>query len=259
MDLALTDKVAIVTGSSRGIGLASARALVLEGCRVCICARGADRLADAALEVEASAKRPNLVLAVQADVSTPEGVALVLERAVETFGGLDILVNNVGRATGTDILGTTDAEWQAAFDETLFPAIRASRLAVPHMKQRGGGSIIMIASIWGRESGGRMTYNAVKAAEISLAKALAQQLAPVNIRVNSIAPGSILFPGGSWHKRQQADPQGMAEFVKREIPFARFGRADEVAAVVAFLASAKASWVSGASITVDGCQSRSNI
>ena len=259
MDLALTDKVAIVTGSSRGIGLASARALVLEGCRVCICARGGDRLADAALEVEASAKRPNLVLAVQADVSTPEGVALVLERAVETFGGLDILVNNVGRATGTDILGTTDAEWQAAFDETLFPAIRASRLAVPHMKQRGGGSIIMIASIWGRESGGRMTYNAVKAAEISLAKALAQQLAPVNIRVNSIAPGSILFPGGSWHKRQQADPQGMAEFVKREIPFARFGSADEVAAVVAFLASAKASWVSGASITVDGCQSRSNI
>ena len=259
MDLALTDKVAIVTGSSRGIGLASARALVLEGCRVCICARGGDRLADAALEVEASAKRPNLVLAVQADVSTPEGVALVHERAVETFGGLDILVNNVGRATGTDILGTTDAEWQAAFDETLFPAIRASRLAVPHMKQRGGGSIIMIASIWGRESGGRMTYNAVKAAEISLAKALAQQLAPVNIRVNSIAPGSILFPGGSWHKRQQADPQGMAEFVKREIPFARFGRADEVAAVVAFLASAKASWVSGASITVDGCQSRSNI
>ena len=103
---------------------------------------------------------------------------------------------------------TTDAEWQAAFDETLFPAIRASRLAVPHMKQRGGGAIVMIASIWGRESGGRMTYNAVKAAEISLAKALAQQLAPANIRVNSVAPGSILFPGGSWHKRQQADPAG---------------------------------------------------
>ncbi len=259
MDLALTDKVAIVTGSSRGIGLASARALVLEGCRVCICARGSERLAEAALEVEASAKRPNMVLAVQADVSTPDGVAIVIERAVETFGGLDILVNNVGRATGTDLLQTTDAEWQAAFDETLFPAIRASRLAVPYMKQRGGGSIIMIASIWGRESGGRMTYNAVKAAEISLAKALAQQLAPVNIRVNSIAPGSILFPGGSWHKRQQADPEGIAEFVKRELPFARFGRADEVAAVVAFLASGKASWVSGASITVDGCQSRSNI
>jgi 3-oxoacyl-[acyl-carrier protein] reductase len=259
MDLQLTDKIAIITGSSRGLGLASARTLVAEGCRVCICARGSEQLAAAAVEVEASARRPNMILAVQADVSTADGIGLVVDRTVERFGGLDILVNNVGRAGGTDLLDTTDAEWQAAFDETLFPAIRASRLAVPHMKLRAGGAIIMIASIWGRESGGRMTYNAVKAAEISLAKSLAQQLAPLNIRVNSVAPGSILFAGGSWHKRQQSDPQGIAEFVKRELPFGRFGRADEVAAVVAFLASARSSWVSGASITVDGCQSRSNI
>ena len=259
MDLQLTDKIAIVTGSSRGLGLASARSLIAEGCRVCLCARGAEQLAAAAVEVEAVARRPNLIMTVQADVSTPEGIALVVEGAVERFGGLDILVNNVGRAAGTDLLDTTDAEWQAAFDETLFPAIRASRLAVPHMKRRGGGAIVMIASIWGRESGGRMTYNAVKAAEISLAKSLAQQLAPLNIRVNSVAPGSILFPGGSWHKRQQADPQGIAEFIKRDLPFGRMGRADEVGTVVAFLASPRASWVSGASITVDGCQSRSNI
>jgi 3-oxoacyl-[acyl-carrier protein] reductase len=259
MDLQLTDKVAIVTGSSRGLGLASARSLVAEGCRVCLCARGSEQLAAAAVEVEAVARRPNMVMTVQADVSTSDGIALVMDQAVERFGGLDILVNNVGRAAGTDLLDTTDAEWQAAFDETLFPAIRASRLAVSHMKRRGGGAIIMIASIWGRESGGRMTYNAVKAAEISLAKSLAQQLAPLNIRVNSVAPGSILFPGGSWHKRQQADPQGIAEFIKRDLPFGRMGRADEVGSVVAFLASPKASWVSGASITVDGCQSRSNI
>ena len=259
MDLSLTDKIAVVTGSSRGLGLASARALVAEGCRVCICARGSEGLAEAALEVEAVAKKPNMVLAVQADVSTADGVGLVIDRTVESFGGLDILVNNVGRAAGAGLLDTSDAEWQAAFDETLFPAIRASRLAVPYMKERGGGAIIMIASIYGRESGGRMTYNAVKAAEISLAKALAQQLAPINIRVNSVAPGSILFPGGSWHRRQQTDPAGIAEFIKRELPFGRFGRPDEVGSVVAFLASAKASWISGASIVVDGSQSKSNI
>jgi 3-oxoacyl-[acyl-carrier protein] reductase len=259
MDLQLTDRVAIITGSSRGLGLASARSLIAEGCRVCICARGPEQLAAAALEVEAVARRPNMIVTVQADVSTADGIATVIDRTVERFGGLDILVNNVGRAGGKDLLDTTDAEWQAAVDETLFPAIRASRLAVPHMKQRGGGAIIMIASIWGRESGGRMTYNAVKAAEISLGKSLAQQLAPLNIRVNSIAPGSIMFPGGSWHKRQQADPQGIAEFIKRDLPFGRMGRAEEVGAVVAFLASPRASWISGASIPVDGCQSKSNI
>ena len=259
MDLGLTDKVAVVTGSSRGLGLASARSLVAENCRVVLCARGEETLAEAALEVEAAARRPNMVATVQADVSTLAGIELVIARAVETFGGLDILVNNVGRAAGSDLLGTTDAEWQAAFDETLFPAIRASRLAVPQMKQRGGGSIVMIASIYGREAGGRMTYNAVKAAEISLAKALAGQLAPANIRVNSVAPGSIMFPGGSWHRRQQTDPQGIAEMIKRELPFGRFGRPEEVGHVVAFLASPRASWISGASIVVDGCQSRSNI
>ena len=259
MDFGLTDKVAIVTGSSRGLGLASARALVAEGCRVCICARGEERLAEAAIEVEAAARRPNMVTAVQADVSTPAGVERVIESTLEAFGGLDVLVNNVGRAGGAGILDTSDAEWQAAFDETLFPAIRASRLAVPHMRQRGGGAIVMIASIYGREAGGRMTYNAVKSAEISLAKSLAQQLAPLNIRVNSVAPGSILFPEGSWYKRQQADPEGIAEFVRRDLPFGRFGRPEEVGAAVAFLASARASWISGACLPVDGCQGRSNI
>ena len=260
MDLGLTDKVAIVTGSSRGLGLASARALVAEGCRVCLCARGEERLAEAALEVEAVARRPNLVATVQADVSTTDGVERVIEKAVETFGGLDVLVNNVGRAGGSDLLDTSDAEWQAAFDETLFPAIRASRLAVPHMRQRGGGAIVMIASIYGREAGGRMTYNAVKAAEISLAKSLAQQLAPLNIRVNSVAPGSILFPGGSWHRRQQADP---GRHRRLRAPRAAVRplrpRRRKSARPWRFLASPRASWVSGACIPVDGCQGRSNI
>jgi len=259
MHLELEDKIAIVTGSSRGLGLASARALAAEGCRVCVCARGAERLQDARDQVAAAAGNVERVLAVQADVSTAPGTQLVVDRTVEAFGGVDILVNNVGRAAGTDLIGTTDEEWQAAFDETLFPAIRASRAAVPHMRRRGGGAIVMIASIWGRESGGRMTYNAVKAAEISLGKSLAQQLARDNIRGHSVAPGSSLFPGGSWPRRQQAEPEAIAEFVTRELPFGRFGQADEVGAVVAFLSSSRASWISGASIPVDGCQSRSNL
>jgi 3-oxoacyl-[acyl-carrier protein] reductase len=259
MDLELTDKIAVITGSSRGLGLASATALALEGCRVVLCARNGGRLNEAAADVGAACGNPAHVLPVQADVATPGGVAALIARTVEHFGGLDILVNNVGLARGGDLLSTSDADWQESIDQTLMPAVRASRLAVPYMKRRGGGVILMIASIFGRETGGRMTYNAVKAAEISLAKSLAQQFAPDNIRVNSVAPGSILFPGGSWWKRQQADPAGIAEFVRRELPFGRFGTPEEVGRVVAFLASPKASWVSGASVVVDGCQSRSLI
>jgi 3-oxoacyl-[acyl-carrier protein] reductase len=259
MDLQLADRIAIVTGSSKGLGLASAKALAAEGCRVTICARGAPALDAAAGELRTLAGDASKILAVPADLATAAGVEAVVGRTVEAFGGLDILVNNVGLAKGAGIADTSDADWQEAFDQTLFPAVRASRLAVPLMKQRGGGAIVMIASIWGRESGGRMTYNAVKAAEISLAKAMAQQLARDNIRVNSVAPGSIRFPGGSWDRRVQDDPAGMSDFVKRELPFGRFGRPEEVGAVVAFLVSPRASWISGASVPVDGCQSRSLI
>ena len=259
MDLGLTDKIAIVTGSTRGLGFATARALLAEGCNVTICARGEEGLASATAELRTLPGGTERVLAVQANLATDKGVADVVMRTVETFGGLDILVNNVGAAKGATITDTSDADWQEAFDQTLWPAVRASRMAVPHLRRRGGGAIVMIASIYGRESGGRMTYNAVKAAEISLAKSMAQQLAKDNIRVNSVAPGSILFPGGSWHRRQQEDPAGIADFVKRELPFGRFGRPEEVGAVVAFLASPRASWISGASVTVDGCQSRSLI
>jgi 3-oxoacyl-[acyl-carrier protein] reductase len=256
MDLDLSDKVAIVTGSSRGLGLASARALAAEGCRVTLCARTADRLEEAAHEVAIVAGGRPRVLAVAADVTQTDGIAQVIEETVTTFGGIDILVNNVAAAAGSTLLDTSDADWEAAVDHTLMPTIRASRLAVPHMQRRGGGSIVIIASIFGREAGGRMTYNAVKAAQISLGKSLAQQLAPSNIRVNSVSPGSILFEGGSWWKRQQQNPEAIAAFVKQELPFGRFGRPEEVGDAVAFLASPRASWISGTSIVVDGCQSR---
>jgi 3-oxoacyl-[acyl-carrier protein] reductase len=257
MDLGLKDKIAVVTGSSRGIGLAIARSLASEGCRVSISARGEPRLNEAREDLAVVAGDADRVLAVATDLTREEGVREVVERTVAAFGGIDILVNNVGAAGGGGLLETSDEQWQDAFDHTLFPAVRASRMVVPHMQRRGGGVIVVIASIYGREAGGRLTYNAVKAAEISLAKSLAQQLAPSNIRVTSVAPGSILFEGGSWWRRQQADPAGIAEFVSRELPFGRFGHPQEVGDVVAFLCSERASWVSGTSIVVDGCQSRS--
>jgi len=257
MNLGLTDHIAIVTGSSRGLGLATARALAAEGCRVCLCARGEARLKEAEQEVAALAGDVKRVVSVASDVSTEDGVRRIVDATAAAFGGIDILVNNVGLARGAGLLDTTDADWQEALDQTLMPAVRASRLAVPHMRARGGGVIIMIASIFGREAGGRMTYNAVKAAEISLARSLAQELAPQNIRVLSVSPGSILFAGGSWWKRQQENPAAIAAFVERELPFGRFGRPEEVGDVVAFLASPRASWIAGTSVVVDGCQSRS--
>ena len=228
--------------------------MVGEGCHVAICARGAERLEQAADELRVAAVGTE-VLPIVADVSTPEGIRTLIDTTVGRLGGIDVLVNNVGLAKGAALADTDDAAWQEAFDQTLFPTIRASRAALPFLKQREG-TIVIISSIFGREAGGRMTYNAVKAAEISLAKSLGQQLAKDGVRVVSVAPGSILFPGGSWHARQQADPEGIAEFVRRELPFGRFGRPEEVGDVVAFLASPRASWISGTTVVVDGCQSR---
>ena len=254
MDLGLTGKVAIVTGGSRGLGLAGATALVAEGANVVMCARGEDALTRAAQQLQSTAKQSRIVPVI-ADVSTEAGVRAVVDAALHAFGRIDVLVNNVGLGKGSDLEGTTDADWQEAFDQTLFPAIRMSRQVVPHMRAHGG-AIVIVSSIFGREAGGRMTYNAVKAAEISLAKSLALQLAKDRIRVVSIAPGSILFEGGSWWKRQQADPDGIAQFIKQELPFGRFGTPEEIGAAIAFLASEKASWISGTTVVVDGCQSR---
>ena len=256
MDLGLTGKVAIVTGGSRGLGLAAAKALASEGTHVVICARGEEQLQKAVNEILQHATSSARAITVTADVSTEAGVNSVVDFAIKSLGRLDVVVNNVGLGRGGDLETTSDADWQEAFDQTLFPAIRMSRAAVPHLRQQGGGAIVIVSSIFGREAGGRMTYNAVKAAEISLTKSLAQQLAKDQIRVVSVAPGSILFEGGSWWKRQQADPQGIAQFIKQELPFGRFGKPEEVGAAIAFLASSKASWISGTTVVVDGCQSR---
>jgi 3-oxoacyl-[acyl-carrier protein] reductase len=252
MDLGLKDNVAIVTGGSRGIGRAIAMTLAAEGCNVAICARGEEKLRETEGELKATGVK---VHAGVVDVSKAGEVEAFVDEVAKTLGRVDALVNNAGGARQ----GDDDETWQAAIDVNLMAAVRATRAAVEHMRSNGGGAVVNITSIWGRESGGPATYNAVKSAMTSHAKQLALQLAPEGIRVNSVAPGSIAFPGGGWQRRLEQDPEGMAAFIKQNIPSGRFGKAEEVANAVVFLCSPAASWVTGVALNVDGGQSRSNI
>jgi len=257
MDLGLEDKVAVVTGASRGLGRAIALALAGERARVVMCARNAGDLDAAVAEARRIGLRDQAAVGVAADVTTADGVSAVIEAAVRAYGGVDIIVNNVGGSGARDFDGTDEQDLQAVLDRNLFPALRVSRAALPHLRARGGGVIVFVASVYGRESGGGPSYNVAKAAEISLAKAMARDLAKDGIRVVSVAPGSILFPGGGWDRRQKADPAGIAAFVEREIPSGRFGRPEEIADVVTFLCSPRAGWITGACIPVDGGQGHS--
>jgi 3-oxoacyl-[acyl-carrier protein] reductase len=251
MDLQLEGNVALITGASRGIGRAIALALAAERCDIALVARGRDALLDTEREVSALGVR---AAAIVADVTSAADVERMVAGTVSALGRIDILVNNAGGSFPDD-----DEGWQNAFAANIEAAVRATRAAVPHMRAQGGGSIVHVASIWGREAGGGLPYNAMKAAMISHAKNSALALAKDNIRVNSVAPGSVRHPGGSWDLRALADPEGMAKFVEEKIALGRFGTAEEIANVVTFLCSSKASWVTGACINIDGGQTWSNI
>jgi 3-oxoacyl-[acyl-carrier protein] reductase len=255
MDLGLRDRVAVVTGSSRGLGKAAASALAQEGARVVLNGRTEETLQTTADELRQAG---GTVEALVADVSTDVGCQELVDRAIQAFGQIDILVNNAGGGTPAR-LDSPDEAWDASLDWMFWPSLRLARMVSKGMRERKQGVIVIISSIYGRELGGPSSYQVVKSAQLSLGKALAKELAPDNVRVLTVAPGSVAFPGGSWWRRQQEDPEAMARFVAQEMPLGRFGRAEEVGDVVAFLCSDRASLVTGACIPVDGCQGRSLI
>jgi 3-oxoacyl-[acyl-carrier protein] reductase len=181
----------------------------------------------------------------------------LIAETTKRFGGVDVLVNNAGAARPGALAELPDEAWREQFDLNLFAPVRLARLIAPVMERRGGGSIINIGSIYGREAGGPMTYNASKAALHSFTKMLAREFAPKAIRVNTIAPGSIIFPGGVWEEIFKANPAFEKDFIAHDLPAGRLGRPDEVAYAVVMLASPRASWITGACIPVDGAQGRS--
>ncbi len=251
MELNLTNKRVLITGGSKGIGYGIAEAFIKEGARTAVIARGGDALKQAASELSG-------LQTIQADVSNEAEREKSFNEALRLLGGIDILVNNAGGSAGSTHLDTPVDTFRGAMELNYFSALHYAQLACAEMKQHGGGAILNISSIFGRESGGKPSYNSAKAAMISMTKSLADEVIQDGIRVNGIAPGSILHPTGNWQKRLDENPEKINRFVEQEIPAGRFGTVEEVADTAVFLCSERASWIVGATLNVDGGQSRSN-
>ncbi|WP_059105825.1 SDR family NAD(P)-dependent oxidoreductase [Shouchella shacheensis] len=247
MNLGLKDKTVLVTGGTKGIGRAIAEAFVKEGADVAVAARS---------KVDEN-WNPQIKV-INGDLLMKEERERVFTEVTGTLGPIDVLINNVGGSSGTTITATSLDQFYEAFELNYFSAVHFSKLVLPAMQASQKGAILMISSVFGRESGGKATYNSAKAAMISFTKALADEVARDGIQVNGIAPGSILHPTGNWQRRLEENPEKIEHFVDEQIPAGRFGRPEEIANVALFMASDKASWVQGATLNVDGGQSRSN-
>lgn len=251
MDLQLHGKKVLITGGSKGIGKGIAKSFLNEGADVGIVARGKSSLNQAKHDLPG-------VKTLQADLIDKKARDHVFEQFINEFGHIDILVNNVGGSNGGVTMETSIEQFEEAMQLNYFSAVHFSQLAVPYMRHYNSGSIVNISSIFGRESGGKPTYNSAKSAMISFTKSLADEVIKDGIRVNGVAPGSILHPSGNWQRRLEENPDKINQFVQESIPAGRFGTVEEIADVVIFLASPKASWVVGATLNVDGGQSHSN-
>ena len=255
MELGLQGKRAIVTGGSKGIGLATATRLAMEGARVAIVARRPDGLQAAHDAILALAPGATVVR-VSADVSSPQGATEAVERAVAELGGLDIVVNNAGTAAAGPFLNHSDETWQADLDLKLFGAIRVSRLAIPHLQQAGGGRIVNVTAIGGKAPGpGSAPSSVSRAAGLALTKVLSKELARDDITVNAVCIGLIESEQIERAARARAGDASLEEgyrLMGEAVPLRRVGKPAEAGDVIAFLCSERAAYVTGVAINIDG-------
>ncbi len=255
MELNLRGRVVLVAGSSSGIGKAIARAFLAEGCRTVITGRDEEKLSTTSAEFAGTFGAEN-VLSRAGDLRQPADIRSCLEMVLARWDALHCVVANIGSGRGKTGWALSAGDWKDMFETNLFGSAALAQECIPQMQE--GGCIVFIASIAGREAlAAPLPYSAAKGALINYVNNLARILGEKKIRVNAIAPGNILFPGGSWEKRLRDRPEETTEYVRREVPLRRFGQPEEVADMAVFLCSERAAFITGSCCVVDGGQARS--